>query len=417
MPVPNPKAEILLVGSELTDGTIRDTNGAHISKTLTEIGLTVHCIRIVPDTLTDIIVAIKEAAADSNLLVVAGGIGPTDDDMTRRAAAEAVGKKLARDGKSENAIRARFNEMNRKMPEINLRQADAPEGAEIVPNRHGTAPGFVLNIGNTPAVFIPGVPSECRLMLESLLPRIRELTGEVTPECTRRILTIGAGESAIQEKCADLFSRYSNSTVRLCAKDFAIEITLKAPSGLSQEMDSLTHDIAGRLGSSVVSTKGENLQEIVYSLLSERKRTLATAESCTGGLVGDLLTGVSGISEIYLAGYVTYSNEAKIRDLGVSRETIGRFGAVAVETAEEMAEGARNRTGADYAVSTTGIAGPTGGTEEKPVGTVCFAVAGPERTVSRKLWIPGGRNDVKRRAANTALNFLRLELLRETRPE
>jgi nicotinamide-nucleotide amidase len=410
------RAEILSIGSELVRGQNLDTNSQWLSRRLVAIGIDVGFHTTVGDELAANIEAFRTAVARADLVLVTGGLGPTADDLTREVLAKLTGAELVLDPDSLAAIEAMFRQRNRAMPERNRVQACFPSGAEPIPNHHGTAPGIWLEIGEKPIVCMPGVPAEMHAMFtEQVQPRLcaRFGAGRVIREHT--IHCYGAGESDIEQRLGDLTRRGRQPEIGITASEatISIRIVATAPSE-SAANEALAADAAvvrERLGHLVFGENDESLAAVVGRLLDERDCTLATAESCTGGLVGHLLTEVSGISKHYLGGVVAYSNEAKQQFLGVADSLLGAHGAVSPEVAAAMASGCRERFAADLALGITGIAGPTGGSFEKPVGLVYVALAHAEGVATGKYNWPAGRSSIKLRAAKTALNLVRLHLL------
>lgn len=411
-------AAILSIGDELTLGQTVDTNSAWLSSRLVEFGILTQFHLTVPDDQPAIVAAIRHAARIADLVIITGGLGPTADDLTRQALAEAMGVDLVMDAPSLEYLKRFFARRNRVMSPTNQIQAMIPAGAAALPNDRGTAPGIHVRFGQAEIYVFPGVPHEaCGLFDRFVFPMLQKNAGAGRVILTAKINTFGLGESDVGSKLGALMDRKRNPTVGTTVAGGLVSVRIRSEfptrDQAQQEMDATLAAVEAALGHIVFSRGDESLQSVVFKLLKERGKTIATAESCTGGLVGKMLTDLSGSSEVYLGGFVTYSNDAKIRDLRVPAEIIAQQGAVSTQTAEAMAAGALSRTGADYALSITGIAGPTGGSDEKPVGTVCFGLADRSRNnvLTLRLILPGDREMVRDRAAKTALNLLRLRLL------
>ncbi len=407
-----PSAHIVSIGNELLQGRIRDTNAAYIAKLLASVGIIAKRFSTVGDGLRDIAGVIKDAVDEYDCVVATGGIGPTQDDHTREAAALAIGRKLVFHQPSMKHITSVFGRMGRSPLDDEKRQAFHPSGATVIPNPAGIAPGFLARNGKKALVVLPGVPGEIKAMLGPAVRELKKIFPHGTQYTLRLIHTIGMTESRAAKAVADVPGA-AGTDWGITANDLVITVSLSAPSRTKKELDSLVRKIKRRLGRYVFGTGETTLAAAVVKLLKRRSLTLATAESCTGGLIASLVTSVPGASDVFGEGFVTYSNAAKERLLGVSRRTLTRHGAASQETALEMAEGALHAANADVAVATTGIAGPTGGSREKPVGLVYLAAATKQNVVVKKRMFPGSRGTVQRRAANTALNMARL-IIEET---
>jgi nicotinamide-nucleotide amidase len=405
-------AWIVTVGDELLRGEIIDSNKAHLCDRL--LGLELETARqvTVPDDPAAIEEVLREAARRARVVLVSGGLGPTRDDITTEVAARTFGRKLVRDSNELERIRAFFRSVGREMAENNAKQADFPEGAEVLANPIGTAPGFMLEAEGALLFFMPGVPRELYQMVQDqVLPRVSarlERDGVVRAKLLR---TFGMGESTLDRELSDLAR--DDPTVCLGFRtqfpDNLVRVTTRAKSAGEAEakLGAVVDEIHRRLGPLVLGEGERGIERIVAELLTEKGKTVAVAESCTGGLLAGALTDVPGSSAFFLEGLVVYSNAAKIRDLGVPPEVIEEHGAVSEETAERMAHGVRSRSGADIGVATTGVAGPGGGTEEKPVGTVVIALCDAEGTVVRRYQMMRDRDRNRALAVHVALDWIR----------
>ncbi|CDM65966.1 competence/damage-inducible protein A [Pyrinomonas methylaliphatogenes] len=408
-------AEIIAIGSELLTPERADTNSLWLTEKLNQLGIEVKLKTIVGDDDARLEGAIRDALKRSRVVIATGGLGPTEDDITRKAAARALGRRLILDDRVLEAIRERFNRLGREMPEINARQAMVIEGAEVLPNPHGTAPGLYVEHEGRSVILLPGPPREMQPMFETYVrPKLEARAGNT--RVVRRILrVVGLGESAVDERIAPVYTRYKNPTTTILFNRAEVEIHLTARAATEREAELLLDGLAGqleeRLGDAIFAFRGETMEEVVGLRLAVGGYTLAVAESCTGGLIAQRLTDVPGASAYFIEGVVAYSNEAKIRTLGVPRELIERCGAVSAPVAEAMAEGVRRRAGTDFGLAVTGIAGPSGGTEDKPVGLVFVALADDAHTEHRRLMLTGDRQLIRWRASQAALDLLRRRLI------
>ncbi|MGA2265089.1 MAG: competence/damage-inducible protein A [Phycisphaerae bacterium] len=406
------KAIVLSVGDELVSGQAVDTNSAYLSRRLGELGIAVAEHRTVADDQQAIAEAIASAAAAAELVVVTGGLGPTADDLTRQALAAALGVELVLDADRAAEIEEFFRRRGRTMPPANRIQAMIPAGAEAIPNTMGTAPGIAAKVGKAGVYVLPGVPHEMREMFDrSVAPRLRGGGGLVH----RLVHCFGEGESDIAARVEDLMHRGRNPAVGTTVVAGMVTLRVVASGKTHTQAAELAEqtvaEIIRRLGKLVVGTDEQTLPAAAGSLLRQARATLATAESCTGGLVGQLVTSVPGSSDYYLGGVVAYANRLKGELLDVPPKTLDRFGAVSEQAASAMAEGCRKRLAADWALAVTGIAGPGGGSKDKPVGLIYVGLAGPKGTVAYKHLFAGTREFIRLRAALTAINCLRLALL------
>ena len=412
-------AEVLATGDELRSGALVDTNSAYISKKIEELGVKItrhNCVGDDEDELTKILLELADRA---DIIIVTGGLGPTLDDLSREAAARAAGVSLKLDAGALEKIESFFIAKQKNMPKTNTTQAMFPEGADILENPIGTAPGFSVKIGRGFFFFLPGVPAEMRKMLnQQVLPRIRQELKDPYYYRTETISTFGLGESALEEKLSDFPGLFPDIKLGFRASFPEVQIKLyqknSDESALVREQEEAITWIKEKLGRKIVSLTGQPMATVVGDLLIQQKATLAVAESCTGGLIANWLTDRPGSSDYFLLAAVTYANTAKQRVLGVEPTTLEKWGAVHEKTAKAMADGVRKLSQATYAIATTGIAGPTGGSPEKPVGTVYIALTGPHGTEARRYFFPFGKRRLNKKIfAAQALNLLRLELLSE----
>ncbi len=411
-------AEILTIGTELLLGQIVDTNAAYIGERLAEAGIDLFTKTTVGDNRGRIAAALRSALERSDIVIATGGLGPTEDDLTREVFAEVLGMPLTLDEGILAAIRQRFAARGIPMPENNAKQAMVPAGATVIPNPRGTAPGLLLRPpqGQTIAC-MPGVPSEMKPMLtDEIIPRLRRLHGIRGMIRSRVLKSWGLAESRVDELINDLFRTQRNPSIALLAKSGEIHIRLTAKGeearAIEAMLDALEAKIRPRLGEAIFGRDAEEMETVVGRLLRERRLTLALAESCTGGLVAHRLTNVPGSSEYFERGVVTYSNQAKTEVLGVPVELVAARGAVSPEVTEAMASGVRRLARADLGAAVTGIAGPAGGTPEKPVGLTYVALAWDGGAVSRELRLFTERDLNKIRASQALLDMLRRHLVR-----
>jgi nicotinamide-nucleotide amidase len=401
---------VLCIGTELTRGELVDTNGAWLAAALTDLGFEVVEKAIIDDDTPRIIATLDRLASFARVIVCTGGLGPTTDDLTSEAVAKALGVPTVRDEASLEAIRRRIEKFGRTPSPTNAKQADFPRGADILPNPVGTAPGFGVKVKGALAFFMPGVPGEMKRMYEEqVVPRIRALAPNESRQI--RLRTFGLPESVVGEKLAGVEEAFPGVTIGYRAHFPEIEVKVLARGSaepVARELaERATVEVRARLGSIVYGDGDDTFAGVVGRALRARGFTLAIAESCTGGLVGHLVTREPGASDFLLVDAVTYANSAKTRLLGVDEDVLRGHGAVSAEVAAAMAEGVRRVSGADVALSLTGIAGPSGGTAEKPVGTVWLAVASPKGTEVKHRVFPGDRGRVQTLAAYAGLQMVR----------
>lgn len=412
------KAEIIAIGSELVSGQSLDTNSQWLSRGLAAIGIPVRFHTTIGDDLAENVQAMRAAAERAELVVISGGLGPTQDDLTREAVAAVAGRPLVEDPASLEAIVAMFARRNRTMPERNRVQALLPRGAEPLPNRVGTAPGIWLGWNATTVACLPGVPYEMKIMFnEQVVPRLRGRGPATRVFLERKLNLFGKGESEIEAEALDLTARDRKPEVGITAHEATISFRVTAEGDSAEAAERVMAPtlalIRERFGPLVVGEGADDLPEAVSALLARTNSTLATAESCTGGLIARMITAVPGVSPYYPGGVVSYADRAKADLLGVDPALIETHGAVSPEVAAAMAAGVRTRLGADLGLSVTGIAGPSGGTADKPVGLVYLGLAADGGVATRRLDIgpEQPRDVIQKRAAKHALNWVRLTLL------
>lgn len=409
-------AEIIAIGSELLSSSRTDTNSLWLTDQLNRIGIDVKLKTIVGDDDARLEEVIKDAVKRSRVVITTGGLGPTEDDITRKVVARALGKRLSLDEKVLEEIRERFRAFGIvNMPERNSRQAMVIAGAEVLSNPNGSAPGLYLEHEGCAVALMPGPPREMKPMFEShVRARLEKLSGD-TRFATRVLRVSGLGESAVDEKIAPIYMKYKNPQTTILFNSSEIEIHLKAHGRTEADAEALIDDLSLKiekeLGDAAFAFRGETMEEVVGRRLAMTEFTLAVAESCTGGLIAQRLTSVPGSSKYFIEGVVTYSNESKTRLLGVDKKLIKEFGAVSQQVARDMARGVRHRAKTDFGLAVTGVAGPSGGTEDKPVGLVYIALADDAHTEHKKLTIPGDRELVRWRASQAGLDMLRRRLI------
>lgn len=408
------KAAILSVGTELISGLTVDTNSAHISTRLAELGIVTSRHVTVGDDLADIAAAIAAEAARADVVVISGGLGPTEDDLTRQALAKVLGVELVLDEKVLEELTLFFERRGWSMNPTNRVQAMRPAGTEVLDNPVGTAPGIYARVGKAEVFVVPGVPSEMRTLIDlHVLPR---LSGRAARSCMvfRTIHSFGAGESAVGALIADLMRRDANPLVGTTVADGVVSIRVRAAAPSKDEAEKMAQqmveELRRRLGNLVYGVDEETMPAVLGALLRQRGATVSVAESCTGGWLGKLLTEPAGASHYFVGGLICYENRIKTDFAGVSEELLAAHGAVSEEVAGALAQNTRRRFNTTYALSITGIAGPTGGSDEKPVGLVYTALDGPAGTRVQRNALPGPRERVRLRSALMAMNMLRLEL-------
>ncbi len=401
------RIELINTGSELLLGFTVNTHVNYLARKLGERGLRLARQVAVSDSRPEMRAAVAEALARCDVLLVTGGLGPTSDDFTRDVVAEVCGRSLRRDEAVAAAITERFRVRGVHKPQSVEVQSLVPEGATVLPNPHGTAPGLFLAHGTCRVFLLPGPPRELKPMFENHVLPLLPAPGGL--DC-RVFKVVGLGESHVEEKVAPALADLPGLELGYCARMGEVEVRVIADRATNDEAE---RRVRAALGENIFGTGEERLEDVVIRQLRATGQTVATAESCTGGQLAHRLTNVPGSSAAFVAGWVTYSNEAKQRDLGVRAEMLAAHGAVSEPVARAMAEGARQRSGATFALSATGIAGPDGGTAEKPVGLVYVALAAPTRTVCVKQQWLLDRETFKFFVAQTALDLLRRQLSRD----
>ncbi len=404
-------AEIIAVGSELLTPDRADTNSLLLTAKLNSLGIEVRFKTIVGDDLPRLEEALRTALGRSQLILLTGGLGPTEDDVTRNAVSDVLGRPLREDPEIRRRIEERFRGLGREMPPNNLRQSMIPEGAEWFPNPQGTAPGIWLESGAIVIILLPGPPHELEAVFDSACaPRLERLAPPQRIQ-TRVLKIVGLPESEVDRRIAPLYLPYGNPVTTILSRPGVIEVHLRARTTSKEEGEALLAELGDRielaLGDYVFSTRGESLEEVVGMYVVMKGQTLAVAESCTGGLLSERITGIPGSSNFFLGGVVCYSNELKTRLAGVPSQLIQEHGAVSKQVAQALAEGVRRRSAATIGIGITGIAGPGGGTPEKPVGLVFIALADAQGTQIRQFRFPGDRERVRYWASQMALEMIR----------
>jgi nicotinamide-nucleotide amidase len=404
-------AEIITIGDELLIGQVVDTNSAWIARHLNDIGIRVKQISSVSDDKTHILTAFKEAATRADVILITGGLGPTKDDITKKTIAEYFGVKLVENADALRNVEAIFARFNRPMIDVNKAQALVPENCEVILNKNGTAPGMWVNEQGKIYVSMPGVPHEMIYMMESdVIPKLKASL-KLDAIVHKTILTVGEGESFLAQRIEDIEdSLPAHIKLAYLPKLGQVRLRLSGygadKAALTEEVEHYARQIVERVANVVAAEEDLPLEKVILDYMQQKGLTLSLAESCTGGYMSHLFTLHPGASKVFQGGAVTYSNALKEQLLGVKAETIAQFGAVSNETVTEMVEGALERFGTDYSVAVTGIAGPDGGTADKPVGTVWIAVANVNKTVVKKLTFGSKRQQNIERSSISALNML-----------
>lgn len=408
-------AEIICVGTELLLGNIVNTNAAFLSEKLAYLGINCYFQTVVGDNRDRLLSVINTAFSRADILIFSGGLGPTEDDLTKETVAEALGKKLIRDKWAEQEIADYFALRGRIPTDNNWKQADVIEGCEILYNKNGTAPGIFVSEGEKTVILLPGPPLELKSMFtDSVMPKLQQKCGQVFYSQTVKI--VGPGESSVETQILDMLNTQENPTIAPYAKTGEVHLRVTARAKDEKEAREKTapvvEELYRRFGKAVYTTDAdETLEMALTKLLIKKKYTMTTAESCTGGMIAARMVNAPGVSAVLKSGFITYANEAKEELLGVSHDTLEKFGAVSRETAEEMAEGAVKAAHTDAAIAVTGIAGPDGGTKEKPVGLVYIGVNVRGNVEVREYHFSGSRQKIRESVTAAALTFLREKLL------
>lgn len=409
-------AEIIAAGSELLTPQRVDTNSLHLTAELNALGIEVVRKTVVGDDRDRLAESVRAALSHSDIVILTGGLGPTEDDVTREAVARALGRELVFRQELLDAIVARFARMGRQMAEINRRQAYAVDGAEALPNPNGTAPGQWIEHEGRVLMLLPGPPREMKPMFANeCLPRLlRRLPPLVIRTRVYRVAMMP--ESDLDQAISPVYTRYSNPVTTVLADIGDIQVHLRSRAQSADEAERLIEELGSQieqiLGDRIYTREGETLEAVVGAALLSRGETLSVVESCTGGMLGERITSIPGSSNWFVGGFLTYSDDMKTALAGVDPELLRRHGAVSAEVAEAMAAGCRERTGSAWSLSVTGVAGPGGGTEDNPPGTVYIGLAGAEGCEVKRIFAPGDRQRTRRMATQGALDLLRRRLMR-----
>lgn len=410
------KAELISIGTELLLGDIVNTNAQFLAKELAILGIDVYHQSVIGDNEDRILKSFKEAFDRCDIIITTGGLGPTQDDLTKELGAKYFNKKMILHEPSLQWIKEYLDIKDEEVLEANKKQAYFPEGSMVLPNEKGTAPGAIISESNKTLIILPGPPKEMKAMFTNHVSKyLSNLAGNIIKSKTLRIF--GIGESLMAKKVDSIIQESTNPTVAPYAKDYEVTLRITAKGETEDKCNSLINskcsEIKDVLGEYIYGEDDKSLDIVVAELLCELKLTVSTAESCTGGMVAATLISYPGISNVFKEGVITYSNEAKIKRLGVKKETIDKFGAVSEETAKEMAEGIARLANADIAISTTGLAGPGGGSDKKPVGLVYIGVVIKGKTLVEKFNLTGDREAIRKKATMNSLNILRKELIKD----
>lgn len=407
--------ELITIGSELLDGTVADTNTAYLGATLTRLGARIIRATSIPDDLESIEAAVERAMEEADVVVTTGGLGPTTDDRTKRAVSRLFGSDLVLDDDVLARVRKHFESRGLAMPQINAGQALIPQGARAIDNPEGTAPGLLFERDETLLFVLPGVPCEAKAMVEGYVVPFLEGSGLKRLNEERLVRTTGVSESQIAELVEPLAKRLARTEIEYLPSETGVDLRILSRGDTlgqaAKTADLAQEKVAAKLGDHVYSRGDETLEQVVGYLLTMAQRTVAVAESCTGGQLGERFTSVAGSSDYFEGGVIAYSDKLKRRLLGIRAETLRKHGAVSAEVASGMARGVRAKCGADYGLGVTGIAGPGGGSPEKPVGVVFISVSAPATDAVREFRFTGGRASIRMCATQAALDMLRRVLL------
>lgn len=395
------KSEIISVGSELLLGNTVNTNASFLSRKLAELGIDVFYHTVVGDNVYRLKTITKIALDRSDLIIYTGGLGPTEDDLTKEVVSETLGVDLELDNVHLAKIKKYFEKRNMKMTDNNIKQAYIIKDSKVLNNDIGTAPGVFFNWKDKKIILLPGPPTEMKTMFNNYTAPLLKQDSIIK---SKTIRTMGIGESSLEELIKDLVIEQSNPTIATYAKQGQVEIQVTGKGKNEKEIDliidPLVKEIGKRLGEYIYSYNNESIEEVFFKQLKKNHMTVAFCESCTGGLVSSRFTAIPGASQVFERGIVTYTNNSKIEELNVKESTLKTYGAVSEETAKEMAIGLLNKTNVDMALSITGIAGPTGGTKDKPVGLVYIGLASKDKSYVIKNIFTGSRQDIQNKAAN-----------------
>lgn len=411
------KAEIIAVGTEILLGDIVNTNAKYLSKELAKIGINVYRQEVIGDNEDRLLDLFQEAFKRCDIVITTGGLGPTADDLTKETACKYFGMDLELHEESLKALKEYFTRMNREITENNLKQVYFPKEAKVLPNPNGTAPGAILEKDNKMIIILPGPPKEMKPMFDNYVKGYLASKGDGII-ISKVLRFLGIGESQMATKVKDYIDNGVNPTVAPYAKEDDVLLRVSAKGKSEEEalklIDPVANEIKDIMGIDFYGEGEDNtIQDVVAKLLIEKNLTIASAESCTGGYIAGRLVSCAGISSVFLEGAVTYSNEAKMRTLKVKKSTLDSVGAVSEETAREMAEGIAKRAGTDIGISTTGIAGPGGGTKEKPVGLVYMGLYYKGKVKAYRFVFNGNREKVRNKAAVTALDLVRRAIIKD----
>lgn len=407
------KAEILAVGTEILLGDIVNTNAQYLAKELAQLGIDVYYQTVVGDNPKRLEETIFNAFSRADFIITTGGLGPTEDDLTKETGAKYFKKKLVLDEKAMEMLKRFFEKIGRKMTENNVKQAYVPEGSFVLYNENGTAPGIIIEENGKILVMLPGPPKETIPMFEQQVKPYLKEKQEYT--FVSRVLRVaGVGESTMETRVKDLIDAQTNPTIAPYAKQTESLLRITARAKTEEEAEAMIEPVAQkiyeRLGENVYAEGETNIESVVGQMLIDKGLTISTSESCTGGLLAGTLIEYPGISKVFVDGVVSYSNESKMKRLGVKKETLQKYGAVSSETAAEMAEGVAKTAGTKVGISTTGVAGPNGGTKEKPVGLVYVGLFIDGETKTKEFHFAGDRQRIRERTVYSALDWLRREL-------
>jgi nicotinamide-nucleotide amidase len=409
-------AEIIAIGSELLTPRFKDTNSLYLTEQLNAVGIPVVMKTIVGDDEHYLEDAIRHSLARTPILITIGGLGPTEDDVTRKVVGRVLQRQLVLNDEILAKLQRRFKARGVEMPANNARQALVLTGSEILENHNGTAPGLWITAEKNHVILLPGPPSELKPLFEtSCMPRLHEMAGGMAlARCVFR--TAGLPESILDARIASIYTKYKNPETTVLAKPGQVEVRLTAHGKNREEAERLLKELGDQieqeLGDFIFARTEHSLEEVVGTYLATKNATISTAESCTGGMVAERLTNVPGSSRYFMSGVICYSNESKMELAGIPPLLLEMQGAVSIEVARGLAEGIRSRAGTTIGVGVTGIAGPTGGSPEKPVGTVYIAVASPTETEHRQFLFPGDRERIRWQASQAALDMVRRAVLK-----